>query len=69
VEHQELVTEGKVLQEQALTAFQSSHGEAREQNQPANHAAEDARKPLGIRVFSGRMALLPMTAIIPEAVL
>ena len=38
VEHQELVTEGEVFQEQVAAAIEGRHGEAKEQNQPANHA-------------------------------
>jgi hypothetical protein len=68
VEHQELVTEGQVFQQQVPTAFESRHGEAKEQNQPANHAAEYARKPLRIRVFSGRMGLLPLRPVNVKAV-
>jgi hypothetical protein len=34
MEHQELVTEGQVFQQQVPTALESRHGEAKEQNQP-----------------------------------
>jgi hypothetical protein len=55
VEHQELVTEGQVFQEQVPAAIQGRHGEAKKQNQPAEHAAEDAQNPLRIRAFPFRM--------------
>jgi hypothetical protein len=45
VEHQELVTEGKVFQDQVPTRFQGRGGEAEDQNQPNDHAAEDRQNP------------------------
>ena len=66
VEHQELVTEGQVFQEQVAAAIEGRQGEAKEQDQPADHAAEDAQNPLRIRVFPFRMELLPGTGVHPE---
>jgi hypothetical protein len=43
VKHEELVTEGQVFQQQVPTGIRSRQGQAKEENQPTNHAAEDAQ--------------------------
>jgi len=53
LKHQELVTEGQVLEEQVATTLQRRHGQTKEQHEPSNHAPEDASGSLGIPVFSG----------------
>ncbi len=62
VEHQELATEGQVLEDQVATTPHRRRGQTKEQHEPGNHAVEDARRPARIPLLSGVPRTFPLPA-------
>ena len=60
VKHQELVTEGQVLEDQVATPPQRRHGQTKEQHEPGSHAVEDARRLARIPLLLGVPGSLPL---------
>src|ERR1035437_3445587 len=65
-QHEQLVSQGQHLQEQAPAGFQSGNGQVKREGQPTNHDAEDPGKYLRSPVFSAWMRFLPTTTMLAK---
>ena len=65
-QHQELVTEGQILEKQISTRFQSSYGQTEQDTQPSDHVTDDSLKRLGSPAFSDQTEFLPTTGRKPD---
>lgn len=62
-QHQKLMAQGQILEEQISTGFENGCGWAQQESQPAKHAPHHPTKCTGRRAFSSRMEFLPTTGV------